>query len=121
MFRFDHAKKNYKKRSIHAFYNIQYSFRKTNRKSLLVTPGVVLGVVQDTVNRFYQLLRLDYISTANQRIKSCPTSVGQINLPQLLIKPLELKCGAFGSFNRELTKLFFDKTNLRKFLDNAVN
>jgi hypothetical protein len=82
---------------------------------------IPLGTTTDSVNRFYQLLRLDYISTANQRIKSCPTSVDQINIPQLLIKPLELKCGAFGSFNQELTKLFFDKTNLRVCLDNAVN
>jgi len=51
----------------------------------------------DTVNRFYQLLRLDYISTANQRTKSCPTTFDQINLSQLLIKPLELKCGAPGN------------------------
>jgi len=48
----------------------------------------------DTVNRFYQLLRLDYISTASRRTKPCPTTFDQINLPQLLIKPLELKCGA---------------------------
>ena len=57
----------------------------------------VSGSVQDTVNRFYQLLRLDYISTASQRIKSCLTTFDQINLPQLLIKPLELNCGASGS------------------------
>ena len=40
--------------------------------------------------------------------------------PKLLIKAEELKCGAFGSFNRELAKLFFFKTNLREYLDNAV-
>ena len=71
----------------------------------------IFGV--DTVNRFYQLLRLDYTSTANQRIKSCPTTFDQINLSQLLIKPLELKCGAFGSFNRELTKLLFARENVK--------
>jgi hypothetical protein len=56
----------------------------------------------DTVNRFYQLLRLDYISTASQRTKSCPTTFGQTNIPQLLIKPLELDCGAPGMLNFRL-------------------
>jgi hypothetical protein len=47
----------------------------------------VSGSVQDSKNRFYQLLRLSYTSTASQRTKFCPTTVDQINLPQLLIKP----------------------------------
>jgi hypothetical protein len=72
------------------------------------------------VNRFYQLLRHGSISTASQRTKSCPTTFNKINLSQLLIKPLELKCGAFGSFNRELTKLLLVRLNLRKRQDKAV-
>ena len=64
-------------------------------QSLRLTPYKQL--LHGFVNRFYQLLRLDYISTASQRIKSCLTTFDQINLPQLLIKPLELNCGASGS------------------------
>ncbi len=36
---------------------------------------MVGGVLQETKNRFYQLLRLSYISTANQKTKSCSTIV----------------------------------------------
>jgi hypothetical protein len=52
-----------------------------------------------------------------------PKNLLEMEHSSLLIKAEELKCGAFGSFNRELpelTKLFFVKPNLRECLDNAV-